>query len=713
MAYKLKYYKVLPGVKLSSGGKSNLTLNIYEKDYTGTSKQIDALTSLILEADCQDAQSPIQKVILRIGLADRPEMPDTDTRKYGGWEEFFTPDATRYLVEMLVAGSAIWKGYITPDAWSETLDFHASVSVTARDNIGHLEDFEFASDSELISVDEIISSAMALIEPQFTIIYDYANDYTIESEDGISITDAYVNTSLFTGKSWYEVLESVLTSLGMCIRYVGWNQYFIGFLRYVSQYNGGTTVQNYLRGSATLTLAPAYREIIEDDAYDFEEFGMPDFQNRVLDNSSSEDVTYKYEGLSSVQSATTTITYAGIFSNRIGWSEGSFHCLNDDVVNGGIKFDRTKAALIPLTKRASFNFGKVNNVPLKIDFSAIYIFSMLGSKTLKSSNVMQIAFSYVISRRYVNDAGEEVTRYFYGSAWQNTLKYTDISISAGSFGQKIESTKNISVNLPVDSQTSKGGNIILTVYFKDAVASFVNNVNSASGVYMAVDNLQISDSLSYVKLESNKVTTLNDGKYNVRKTFRPEIAAMSSTDVTVVNHTNYKNIFWLNAYTPFPYNVRWRKDGDAECKPLPALLAMQMLCYGLRPMARIDGQRMSAADGFYKPYSRGSQRLTPLDYRYDYLSGQLNEIAFESVQYEDAFLQYDVILTSIGDLNKTNAITYVSNIAGVSLPVAKTYVESILAGTPTVVATVTYLSKAQQMLQSFIDLGFSGQLSNH
>ena len=142
-------------------------------------------------------------------------------------------------------------------------------------------------------------------------------------------------------------------------------------------------------------------------------------------------------------------------------------------------------------------------------------------------------------------------------------------------------------------------------------------------------------------------------------------------------------------------------------------MAMQMLCYGLRPMARIDGQRICTADDFYKPYSRGSQRLTPLDYRYDYLSGQLTEIAFESVQYEDAFLQYDVILTSIGNLNKVNAITYVSNIAGVSLPVAKTYVESIQAGTPTVVATVTYLSKAQQMLQNFIDLGFSGQLSNH
>ena len=712
MAYNLKYYKVLPGVKTSSGSKADLTLNIYEKDYTGTSKQIDALTSLILEADCQDAQSPIQKVILRIGLADRPDIPDTDTRKYGGWEEFFTPDATKYLVEILVAGSARWKGYITPDAWSETLDFHASVSITARDNIGHLEDFEFATDSELISVDEIIRSAMALIEPQFTVIYDYASDYTIESEDGVSITDAYVNTSLFTGKSWYEVLESVLTSLGMCIRYAGWNQYFVGFLRYVSQYNGGTTVQNYLRGSATLMLSPAYKEITEDDDYEFEEFGMPDFRNLILENTSSEEITYKYNNMSgSVVSGTTIITYAGVLYNKIGWSTGAVHSISDSVNNTGLKFDRTKAALIPLTKSATFNFGKINNLKLTIGFSVILqAYGMLGTKTLTSSNVNSLTFSYVISRQFSNDAGEEVTRYFNGSAWQNSLKYTEVSINSGVTGPF---TKDVSINLPVDPVSDKGATIFLRIYFKDVTVSYVNSIDASSGIYLAAHNLQIGYPGSYVKIESNKVTTVNDSKYNVRKTSRPDIVAMSSTDVTVVNHTNYKNVLWLNSYTPFPYNVRWRKDGDAECKPLPALLAMQMLCYGLRPMARVDGQRMSAADGFYKPYSRGSQRLTPLDYRYDYLSGQLTEIAFESVQYEDAFLQYDVILTSIGDLLKANAITYVSNIAGVSLPVAKTYVESIQAGTPTVVATVTYLSKAQQMLQNFIDLGFSGQLSNH
>lgn len=709
MAYKLKYYKVIPDVKIASGSKANLTLNIYEKDYTGTSKQIDALTSLVMEADCQDAQSPIQKIILRIGLADRPEMPDTDSRKYGGWEEFFTPDATRYLVEIIVAGSARWKGYITPDAWSETLDFHASVSITARDNIGHLEDFEFASDSELISVDEIIRSAMALIEPQFTVTYDYVNDYTIESEDGISITDAYVNTSLFTGKSWYEVLESVLTSLGMCIRYVGWNQYFVGFLRYVSRYNGGTLVQNYLRGSATLMLSPAYKEIIEDDDYEFEEFGIPDFRNKTLENTSSEEITYNYYNMSqSVVSGTTTITYESIFYNTIGWSNGSIHYLNDNVINSGLKFDRTKAALIPLTKSATFNFGKLNNLELSIDFSVILqAYGMLGSKTLKSSDVGSITFSYVISRRYTNDSGDEVTRYFNGSAWQSGLQYTEVSINPDLYGPF---TKDVSVNLPVDPASNKGATIFLTIYFKDVIVKYVNSIDASSGVYMPVDNLQISCPISYVKLESNKVTTVNDSKYNVRKTFRPDIVAMSSTDVTVVNHTNYKNVLWLNSYTPFPYNVRWRKDAEETYRPLPALLAMQMLCYGLRPMARIDGQRICTADDFYKPYSRGSQRLTPLDYRYDYLAGQLTETTFENIAYEDAFFVYDVILTSITFQQKATAITNVSNIAGVDLSTAKNYVESIMAGTPTAVATVTGQSAAQAMLQDFLDHAFEGKI---
>ena len=102
--------------------------------------------------------------------------------------------------------------------------------------------------------------------------------------------------------------------------------------------------------------------------------------------------------------------------------------------------------------------------------------------------------------------------------------------------------------------------------------------------------------------------------------------------------------------------------------------------------------------------------MTPLDYRYDYLAGQLTETAFENIAYEDAFFVYDVILTSITFQQKATAITNVSNIAGVGLSTAKDYVESIMAGTPTAVATVTGHSAAQEMLHDFLDHAFEGKI---
>ena len=287
MAYGLKYYKLIQDAHLSSGGRATLELDIFEKDYTGTSKEIDALTSLVLEADCQDATSAIQKTILKIGLSDRPDIEDTDTRKYGSWEEFYTPDSTKFMVIIAIANSIRWSGYITPDDWSESLDYHASVNITARDNIGHLEDFDFEPTSGLMSVHDIIKSAFALIEPPYSIMYDYNGDYTLETEDGTSIASAKINTSLYKGKTWYDVLESVLTSLGLCVRYIGNNTFFVGFLRYLSMYAGGTKAEPYFRGSATLTLTPAYKSIVEEDRYDFAEFETPDYQTPVFENSSS------------------------------------------------------------------------------------------------------------------------------------------------------------------------------------------------------------------------------------------------------------------------------------------------------------------------------------------------------------------------------------------------------------------------------------------
>lgn len=709
MAYGLKYYKLIQDAHLSSGGRATLQLDIFEKDYTGTSKEIDALTSLVLEADCQDATSAIQKTILKIGLSDRPDIEDTDTRKYGSWEEFYTPDSTKFKVTISIANSVRWSGYITPDDWSESLDYHASVNITARDNIGHLEDFDFEPTSGLMSVHDIIQSAFALIEPPYSITYDYNGDYTLETEDGTSIARAKINTSLYKGKTWYDVLDSVLTSLGMCVRYVGNNTYLVGFLRYSTMYAGGIKAEPYFRGSATLTLTPAYKSIVEEDKYDFADLETPDYQTPVLENSNSKEVTYSQETLGSTTTKTTTVTYASIYTEEPGWSS-NIHCIDDGINTDG-KFDRFKGALVPLSSITTFNFGSIHNIPVQIKFSTILgAFSVVGDKRLDLLIADRVNVLISIYRKYTNDSGDTVTRYLNvaNNQWQDTSVYKTLTLAASNKDQLEQS-----IYVPIDSSTSEGGSLHLQFYFSGITVGFTSQLGANyMGIYLPIEEVGISadENFKYKKIETNKVTTVNDERFNMTKKLTPDIFALSHDDVTIVNNTTYENVLWLNQLTPFPYNVRWRKDGG-DCKPLPALLAMQQLCYGIRPMAKIAAQRKCPSDGFHRPYNRGSERLTPLDYRFDYLREELTETSYEWMEFQNAFLQYEVILTSVGDLAKLEAAKAVRDIANVTLIEAKDYVESILAGTPTTVATVTGQSTANAMLQSFTDLGFTGSIN--
>ena len=116
MAYTAIYYK---NIRRHTGDTVRLT--IYKNTRVGetiTAKEIGDFDDLNLEVQGgqSNLETPIVKTSLTFSMIDSSDKPDTDEVKFGSWEEFFTPDATRYLVEILVAGSAIWKGYITPDA---------------------------------------------------------------------------------------------------------------------------------------------------------------------------------------------------------------------------------------------------------------------------------------------------------------------------------------------------------------------------------------------------------------------------------------------------------------------------------------------------------------------------------------------------------------------------------------------------------------------
>ena len=132
MAYLLKYYKEL----VSHGHRWRLEI------HQDTDDAIDAVEigpvlqglRLIMQGDQADIDTPIVKTSLEMVFVDAPDLEDE--RKCGYWEEFYTSSATEYRVRLMKDGAVEWTGYVTPDSFSESLQYRGSVTIIARDNLG-------------------------------------------------------------------------------------------------------------------------------------------------------------------------------------------------------------------------------------------------------------------------------------------------------------------------------------------------------------------------------------------------------------------------------------------------------------------------------------------------------------------------------------------------------------------------------------------------
>ena len=231
--YALRYYKDY-GVQ-----DSIVRLEIHKRYpdpyYAPAPIEIGAvLTSakLSMQGDRDDVTVPIIKTSLEIGLVDAPGMEYG--RMTGPWEEFYTPDSTEFLVKLFVNDILEWSGYITPDSYEEDITKFGIITVTARDNIGHLQDFLFEENGNvdgMISVQEIFTKAWNLIESQLTLNVSEAPDVIWPECYGFRPFELMLNVEAFQDKNWYEVIESVLDSLGLALRYVGHNEFRIYPLR--------------------------------------------------------------------------------------------------------------------------------------------------------------------------------------------------------------------------------------------------------------------------------------------------------------------------------------------------------------------------------------------------------------------------------------------------------------------------------------------------
>ena len=289
------------GLKYTSGAivrnGVTYTLNISQRDYSGATLEIGDLQALGLEIQGASGgiDAPIAKTLLHFTVADTVDIGTVGGVKHGGWEEFYTPDATLYQVDLKRGTQVIWRGYITPDSWNEPLNYRGSITVTARDNIGHMADFEFSKaallewmsylggtsvarvrDDNLVSIYELVFAAFGVagIGMTFRTNWD-SGDSGAEPHlmaGTADVKDWLIDIDSLADLDWYHAVERVLASAGLVLRWTeGLN---ISLMSLRSLHKMGTAgsqparAANFVNRSGHRTLDPAYRQIVERLDYD-------------------------------------------------------------------------------------------------------------------------------------------------------------------------------------------------------------------------------------------------------------------------------------------------------------------------------------------------------------------------------------------------------------------------------------------------------------
>lgn len=586
--------------------------------------------NLNVQGGTDKIDSPIIKTSLSFSLVEPPTPSydyDTDGyhQKRGGWSEFFTPQSDAYKVVLKTCSTygnwAIrWSGYITPDSWQESLDGYDSVTIVARDNLGHLQDFDFdaTGTNGLISIQNLINQAMAKLNlPMNYTIRDYDNQserclYFEDEEGGDNkITSACINVSLFEGKSWYEALETTLESIGWVCRWVDHNVLAFMPLRNMPlmAYTDGTDQPHqYLEfyNGGTRTLDPAYKEIKEEIDYDQKEKIERDAKYNLNSwNTSADSLQIRVESLTVYGQSTWIEHYAPCrlrwsSTTEDGWNPTSIALRPEDYglqeyteqtegegakdylfLLANIKYNRDN----PGGYDATWN-RRVQSTACKVRFEFTEHPMCLYPQTNGQLGTYQYNLKHIkYSVHYIKGSDDY---YWDGYSWINSTAhgiYDDILTK--SFDPENEAGSELEIQLYECNAIGPNGKLQIKI----ADIQYVNIIpyGFGYGCYARVKSVTIENTQK-VNLKKNTITTINNADYNVKNKRTPAFSPLLKT-VGFTTPENYKaGMFRVSGTSVFcwPYNCRW--DDTSEELPFPVQVHKQILQYHHLPNEVLEGQ---------------------------------------------------------------------------------------------------------------------------
>lgn len=653
--YGLKYTKTL-----THKGGQIITLRIYEK-YDTTAPTQMTIGSVVVGLDYgiqgreSSVDTAIQKTSLTLSLIDAPER-NTSSEKWGGWEEFYTPDATKYMVRLLVDGVLQWSGFITPDSYDEDLSYHAPVTITARDNWGRLNDFTFDAEGEngLITVSDLITAAVEKAGVDMAVSIN--NNAVWPLCDGIALYDHYVNVKAFDGDTWWTALEDTLSSLGMVITYEGNGKFLISPLRArmlkgEAEYSSVAKTSFVFEHPGHRSLSPACREIVEKQEYEFSRDMMNIRELRMSDFVAGSSYPFTTQPYGTAQA--TMPVYA--LSSSSPWKNGSgtyYSILNqfgytaisgDDAVrlsdartlflaaNPGTASDYATA---PNKMRGAYCDIPMTKMMADIHFHIGEAVRLYNNKTNTGSAVYDESYTspaiarVVAMMSYTTVSG--ITYYWSGSAWQSGAgQFVDLKPESD------DAVFTADIMIPAANINEPG---TLRIHFRCGVYIIRGEYTQAhegEGMYMPITDIRlISTREVYAR---HKVTTKYVDTNNVIIQRSPKIGAVNfdtSSPYQVLN----------GVYSPsvgHPASREWYwPDNQSSKHQLPVLIHTQILPYHARPMNVLTGtvikDSLNTLPTFSELWEYKGREYMLLSGRVDLLSGRLvNAELREFILYEN------------------------------------------------------------------------------
>jgi len=254
MAYGLLLYKQI------EAPEGVHRLEVYKDGFTGDAVEIDSLVkdSITISKNGSSVTDPIVTSVLTFALYDTGQIDYT---------QFFTPNATLFKVVYKMDGSTRWTGFITPDSYSENLASHDVITLTARDNLGRLNDYDFSlARGQMLSVRNVLLAGLQAAGVAMDTVFVTTKVAT--SPSTILAVDGLVNTSLFVGMTWHEACELMLSGLGLTL---AWNDANRFEVRDIAQAPANTTDAFFVGKSGYRQIRPAWKNLTVEQDYGLRE----------------------------------------------------------------------------------------------------------------------------------------------------------------------------------------------------------------------------------------------------------------------------------------------------------------------------------------------------------------------------------------------------------------------------------------------------------